>query len=158
VYIATTDSVGHVSRVEQLVNGWGNSSINITATRGALPAGSTLYLFVLNDSGISNTSGHVVQFLPNKLLKVLVHASAASATGVNGVVFAAPTGGTLAGAEIGEFTNKAFEGTLESGQAVLRVNVLEFGGSALTTSDLPVVIVRNTTHTTGIVQASIIEE
>jgi hypothetical protein len=91
-------------------------------------------------------------------LKLLAHSSAASATGVAGVVYAAPTGGNISGARIGEFTGKSFLGPLESGQAVLKVDVADFGGNSLTTSDTPVALVRNSTNTTGIVSCTVIQE
>jgi hypothetical protein len=91
-----------------------------------------------------------------KKLKVFVQSSAASTSGVAGIVFASSAG--IAGAEIGEFTGKTFEASLESGKAVLKVPVDDFGGSSLTTSDTPVVLVRTTTNTTGIISATIIEE
>lgn len=94
-----------------------------------------------------------------KYLKLLAHSSAASATSIAGVVFSAPTGGNITGTtRYGEFTGAAFEGTLESGQAVLKVAVADFGGSALTTSDTPVALVRNSTYTTGAVSCTVIEE
>ena len=158
VFISPTNNVANGSRVEQTVNGWGASSINITAVRGALAQSTNMYLFVVNGSGSSNASGHVVQFNPTRKLKVLVHSSAASATGVRGVVFNPPSGGQLTGTEIGEFTGQTFEASLESGQAVLKVLTSAFGGDNLTTSDAPVVLVRNDTNTTGLINATIIEE
>lgn len=91
-------------------------------------------------------------------LKMLVHASAASATNVQGVVFQAPTGGEMTGAKIGEFSGESFEASLESGQAVLKVICSAFGGGALTTANTPVAIVRNATNTSGVVPCTIIEE
>lgn len=93
-----------------------------------------------------------------KYLKLLTDSSAASDTGVAGTVFEAPTGGDIVGAAIGEFTGAAFEADLESGEAVLKVAVTEFGGSSLTTSDTPVALVRNTTYTTGLISGTVIEE
>lgn len=93
-----------------------------------------------------------------KKLKLLAHSSAASASSIAGVVFNAPSGSDITGTRIGEFTGAAFEASLESGQAVLKVAVSEFGGEALTTSDTPVALVRNATYTTGAVTASVIEE
>jgi hypothetical protein len=158
VKISPTNSIANGSAVTQTINGWGASSINMTAVRGALAYNTNMYLFVQDTGGLSNASGYVVQFLPDKKLKLLVHSSAASATSIAGVVFAAPTGGAITGAEIGEFTGKTFEASLESGQAVLKVNVVDFGGTALSTGSTPVVLVRNGTNTTGIVNATIIEE
>jgi hypothetical protein len=95
-----------------------------------------------------------------KKLKVLTHYSAAGATDIAGVVFAAPTGGNITGAKIGEFTGQQFLGAeeLESGQAVLEVDVTEFDGTSLTSSDTPVAVVRNATYTTGVVSCTVFEE
>jgi hypothetical protein len=158
VIISPTDNVNDGSATPQTINGWGDTSINITGYRGSRALNTNLYLFVKNNSGQSNANGLVVQFVPTKYLKVLVDSSAQSATGIKGVVYQAPAGATIAGPEIGEFNSYTFSGTLESGQAVLKVPVAVFGGTSLTTSDTPVVLVRNTTHTTGIISATIIEE
>lgn len=90
-------------------------------------------------------------------LKLKVDASAAGATGISGVVWAAQSG-AIAGAEIGEFTGQTFEAVLEGGQAVLKVPVSAFGGGSLTVSDTPVALVRNATNTSGIVSCTVIEE
>jgi hypothetical protein len=90
-------------------------------------------------------------------LKLKIDASAAGATGISGVVWAAQVG-AIAGAEIGEFTGQAFEVALEGGQAVLKVPVSAFGGGSLTVSDTPVALVRNATNTSGIVSCTVIEE
>lgn len=92
-----------------------------------------------------------------KKLKLKIDASAAGATNVSGVVWAAQPG-AIAGAEIGEFTGQAFEAALEGGQAVLKVPVSAFGGGSLTVSDTPVALVRNATNTSGIVSCTVIEE
>lgn len=92
-----------------------------------------------------------------KKLKLKIDASAAGATGISGVVWAAQVG-AIAGAEIGEFTGQAFEVALEGGQAVLKVPVSAFGGGSLTVSDTPVALVRNATNTSGIVSCTVIEE
>jgi hypothetical protein len=93
-----------------------------------------------------------------KYLKLLAHSSAASASSIAGAVFSEPAGSDIAGDKIGEFTGGAFGSLLEGGQAVLKVAVTEFGGTALTTSDAPVALVRNTSNTTGIVSCTVIEE
>jgi hypothetical protein len=92
-----------------------------------------------------------------RYLKLLAHASAASASSIAGAVFAVPTGSDITGAKIGEFTGAAFEAALESGQAVLLVDTADFGGGALTTASTPVAVVRNTTNTTGVVSCTVIE-
>lgn len=90
-------------------------------------------------------------------LKLKIDASAAGATGISGVVWAAQVG-AISGAEIGEFTGQTFEVALEGGQAVLKVPVSAFGGGSLTVSDKPVALVRNATNTSGIVSCTVIEE
>ncbi len=97
-----------------------------------------------------------------KKLKALVHSAAQSKTGVYGDVFAAPTDGGLAGERIGRFSAQAFEASLESGEAVIKVPVSAFGGSALTTSDTPRAEFRyddaGTLKTTGLIPCTVIEE
>jgi hypothetical protein len=159
IIISPTDNVADGSAVTQTETGTRTStSATFTAVRGALSHSTNLYLFVKDSTGTANATGYVVQFAPDKKLRLAVHSSAQSATGIQGVVFAAPTGGNITGTEIGEFTGQTFEGSLEGGLAILKVNVLEFGGSSLTTSDTPVVLIKNTTNTTGIIPATIIEE
>lgn len=92
-----------------------------------------------------------------KKLKLKIDASAAGATNISGVVWAAQVG-AIAGAEIGEFTGQTFEVALEGGQAVLKVPVSAFGGGSLTVSDTPDALVRNATNTSGIVSCTVIEE
>jgi hypothetical protein len=95
-----------------------------------------------------------------KKLKVLVHPDAASAAGVDGIVFTAPTGDTLADAEIGEFTDQTFlsSGALEDGQAVLKVVQDDIDGTLPTVGTTVAVSLRNADFYTGIIPASIIEE
>jgi hypothetical protein len=157
VRISPTDAVGNGSAVVQTVTAWSDTSSTFTASKGALSASTNYYLFVTNGTSQSNTSGYVVQFNPAKKLKVLLAADAAGAV-VNGIVFGAPTGSDITGTKIGEFVGATFSETLELGEAVLELDVTEFGGSSLTTSDTPVVLVRNSTNTSGIVEATIIEE
>lgn len=99
------------------------------------------------------------QAASTKKLKVLVHSAAQSDSGVAGAVFEAPDGSDITGAKIGEFTGKTFESSLEGGLAVLKVPVADFGGSGLTTSDTPVVFLRNTTDgLSDIISATVIQE
>lgn len=99
------------------------------------------------------------QAATTKKLKVLVHSAAQSDSGVAGVVFEAPDGSDITGAKIGEFTGKSFEASLEGGLAVLKVPVSEFGGAGLTTSDTPVVFLRNATDgLSDIIFATVIQE
>jgi hypothetical protein len=102
-------------------------STNISATNAA-------------DSGETDTAALTVSAPTTTTLKLLAHPDAASATAVKGVVFAAPSGGALTGAKIGEFNSASFDATLESGQAVLKVPVTGFSGGSLTTSDTPVCV------------------
>ncbi len=92
-----------------------------------------------------------------KKLKLLVDDDAQSDSAVEGEVYAAPSG-QMTGAKIGYFSGAAFEATLEGGQAVLKVPVADFGGSALTVADTPVACVRNASFTTGIIAGTVIEE
>jgi hypothetical protein len=90
-----------------------------------------------------------------KKLKLLVHPSAAAETGVEGWVLN-PAGtslyGTFTGAEFAAGTGD------DDGYAVLLVDVADFGGSALTTSDAPLAVVRNTDDGTTMITGSVIEE
>jgi hypothetical protein len=159
VIICPTNSKSDANAVEQTVTAWTSStSITFTAVKGALNVNTDLYLFVVDNSGNANASGAVLQFVNVKKLKLLAHSSAASATGVDGVVFNAPTGGALTGTKIGEFADKAFEASLESGKAVLKVNVNDFSGGTLTTSDTPVAYVQNATYHTPLVSCTVVEE
>lgn len=90
-----------------------------------------------------------------KYVKVLTQPTAASASGVEGVVLNA-TRDTV----IGEFTGQTFEAALESGSAVLLVPVDSIlpNGATLTTSDTPLVSAYNTTNgTVGLVSATVVE-
>jgi hypothetical protein len=94
-----------------------------------------------------------------KKLKLLAHSSAASASGVSGVVFSEPTSGGITGTtRYGEFTGATFEATLESGKAVLKVPVADFGGTLLTIADMPVAFVRNGDFHTDVTSCTVIEE
>ena len=121
---------------------------NFGATGGTESSSATGVILAL----LTSVSGLV------KKLKVLAVSAAQSDASIEGEVFEAPSGGEITGPKIGYFSGAAFEGTLESGEAVLKVPVTDFGGSALTTSDTPVVLVRNTTDTTGLIAATVIEE
>ena len=87
----------------------------------------------------------------------MAHSSAASATGVEGVVLNS-TRDTV----IGEFTGQAFEAALEGspGEAVLLISTADItpDGETLTTSDTPIVFAYNTTDgTVGEGSATVIE-
>jgi hypothetical protein len=90
-----------------------------------------------------------------KYLKLLVHPSASSDTGVEGWVLN-PAGTSL----YGKFTGASFAAGTDDddGFAVLKVDVADFGGSALLTSDAPLAVVRNTASGTTMLTGSVIEE
>lgn len=135
-----------------------------TLSATGLTAATGYYAHLIHTDGSANDSNIVTsaQFTTNALtkkLKLLAHADAQGDSGVAGVVFDAPTGSNITGPnKIGEFTGKTFEASLEGGKAVLKVPVADFGGSALTTLDTPVALVRNATNTTGIISCTVIEE
>jgi hypothetical protein len=96
-----------------------------------------------------------LKFRNNLAVKLLAHASAASATGVEGVVLNAARDTV-----IGEFTGQAFEASLESGEAVLLIPAEDItpDGSTLTTTDTPLVAAYNSTDgTVGLGSATVIE-
>lgn len=142
------------------VSSTGAKTINATG----LSAATTYYAHLVQTDAAANDSNRVTSasFTTNaaltKKLKLKTTSSAASASSIAGVVFADPSGSDITGAKIGEFTGKAFESALEGGEAVLKVPVADFGGGSLTTSDTTVALVRNGTHTTGIVICTVIEE
>lgn len=103
--------------------------------------------FTINGTSESLTSRGVLVYLRTssaRSVKLLAHSSAASATGVEGVVLNS-TRDTV----IGEFTGQAFEAALEGspGEAVLLIPVADIipDGSTLTTSDTPIVFAYNAT-------------
>jgi hypothetical protein len=93
----------------------------------------------------------------DRYVKLLAHSSAASATGVEGVVLNAARDTV-----IGEFTGQAFEASLEGspGEAVLLIDVADItpDGYTLTTSDTPLVFAYNATDgTVGEGSATVVE-
>ena len=61
---------------------------------------------------------------------------------------------------IGEFTGQTFEAALEAGEAVLKIDVADItpDGATLTTSDAPLVVAYNTSYSTDLAAATVIEE
>ncbi len=135
-----------------------------TLSATGLTAGTGYYAHLIQTDGSANDSSIVTsaQFTTDALtkkLKLLAHADAQGDSGVAGAVWSAPAGSNITGpTKYGEFTGATFEAALEGGKAVLKVPVADFGGSALTTSDTPVALVRNATNTTGIISCTVIEE
>jgi hypothetical protein len=111
----------------------------------------------LNDAWIAALYANPWQFLTttSTYVKILAPADAASASSIQGVVLNAARDTV-----IGEFTGQAFEGALEAGEAVLKINVDDIvpDGSTLTTSDAPLVVAYNATHSTDLAAATVIEE
>jgi hypothetical protein len=62
VRISPTDNVNDAGAVTQTVTAWADTSITFTAVKGSLPQG-TLYLFVTNNSSLSNATGFPVSFI-----------------------------------------------------------------------------------------------
>lgn len=122
--------------------------------------------FTISNTGDNLASNGIVLFLKTadaalpKYVKILADSSAASATGIEVVVFSAPSGGNyVTGAtRYGSANAQAFEATLESGNAVLKVPAEDVGCESLAVSTTVAALARNTTYTTGIVSATIIEE
>jgi hypothetical protein len=125
-------------------------------TTTANVSATTQTLSVTNDTGTTDRLALSLRSSAVKYLKLRAHSSAASATGVEGVVLNS-TRDTV----IGEFTGQAFEASLESGEAVLKIAVADISpdGSTLTTLDTPLVAAYNTTDgTVGLGSATVIEE
>lgn len=105
-----------------------------------------------------------------KYLKALLHPSAIGATDLEGIVYAAPSDSPLdvCGAEIGEFgvgspqytfvDGSGLSPATDAGYAVLKIPVTAFGGDALTTSDTPLLVVRNASYTSGLISCTVVEE
>jgi hypothetical protein len=117
-----------------------------------------------NDLTISGTVSYAadhptITYATSRFLKILVHPDAASASAVEGIVWAA---GGIAGAEIGEFTGAEFEaeteGSGDAERAVLLVPVADFGGGSLSVDDVVPCLVRNATFTSGLTTGTVIEE
>lgn len=88
-------------------------------------------------------------------VKILAPAAAASAASIQGVVLNAARDTV-----IGEFTGQTFETDLEGGEAVLKIIATDItpDGSTLTTSDAPLVVAYNTSYSTDLAAATVIEE
>jgi hypothetical protein len=96
-------------------------------------------------------------------LKCLIEPAAIGSTVRYGAVFAAPTGAAgskVTGAKIGEFESVAFQtgSGADTGYAVLKVPVADFGGGALSTSDTPVVYLEDVDESTYPFPATVIDE
>lgn len=95
-----------------------------------------------------------------KYVKLLTDSSAASATGVDVAVYNAPSGSNYVTGttRYGSATGQAFEASLESGEAVLKVLASDVGCDGLAAATSVRALAQNTTYTTGMVTATIIEE
>lgn len=95
-----------------------------------------------------------------KYVKILADSPAASATGVEVVVYSAPAGSNYVTGttRYGAVNAQEFEASLESGSAVLKVLASDVGCDGLAASTTVAALARNTTYTTGMVSATIIEE
>lgn len=94
--------------------------------------------------------------LTRKLSLTNVHPDAIGVSGVAGVVFEAPSGSDITGARIGEFTGGVFVDS--SGVAALKVPCAAFGGTALLTTDTPVVYLQTATYNTPVFSATVVDE
>jgi len=63
VRISPTDNIADGGIVGQTETAWGDTSITITSVIGGISEGANAYLFVTNNTGDSNASGFVVQFI-----------------------------------------------------------------------------------------------
>lgn len=116
---------------------------------------SVTFDIAVNDVALCAAIASFKEPATNLYLKLLAHSSAASATGVEGVVLNS-TRDTV----IGEFSGQAFEASLESGEAVLLIPAADItpDGNSLTTSDTPIVFAYNATDSlVGPASATVIE-
>lgn len=160
---AGDNTIDVTSIVQEIVNRAGWSSGNAISFRLGTSGSDTYWYLNIYDydaDTLANVATLDIDYgaAAVKKLKLLLHPDAQGDGSIAGAVFATPSGGDITGAKIGEFTGKTFEATLESGQAVLKVPVADFGGGSLTTSDTPVAIVRNSTDTSGVIAGTVIEE
>lgn len=130
-----TPAAATVPATVPMAEGQTTATFNVTG----VSVGSSV-ITVTNAADSNETDTMTVNVVTVRKLKLLAHIDALGATAVKGAVFAAPTGGALVGAKIGEFSGGAFKAVAESGQAPLEVAVGDFGGSALTTADTPVCV------------------
>lgn len=157
---ATTTGVGYNSATYPLKVGaaFGNGSQRRWYWKGSIIVPSALTDTQIGD--IVAAAGLIVDegATTVKMVKVLVHPDAAGATGIDGIVFAAPAGSDLAGAKLGEFADATFSATLESGAAVLKVPAADCGASGLSVGASVRVVLRGATSGTPLVTGSVIEE
>ena len=125
-------------------------------TTAASITGSTVALTTWTESSTRPERAITVALLTNSALyvKLLAPAAAASAASIEGVVLNAARDTV-----VGEFTGQAFEAALEGGEAVLLIPCADItpDGGDLTTSDTPLVVAYNTTHSTDLASATVVE-
>lgn len=150
----TLDRYALGARARSSINGLANGKILAAM---AYEAGTYA---TWDDAWIANLYADPWQFLSTApalttKVKIFAPAAAASAASIQGVVLNA-TRDTV----IGEFTGQTFEAALEAGEAVLKINVADItpDGSTLTTSDAPLVVAYNTSYSTDLAAATVIEE
>lgn len=135
-----------VADVEATVYSWDSGGVTLNYSNVGASAFQVPYLAF----GIQST----------KYLKLLADSSAASATGVEVVVYSAPGGSNYVTGttRYGSTNGQEFEASLESGSAVLKVLASDVDCNDLAASTTVAALARNTTYTTGMVEATIIEE
>lgn len=143
--VSGTPAVATVPATVNMAAGQTTATFNVTG----VSTGSGITITATNAADSGETDTMTVNVVTVRKLRLLAHIDALGATAVKGAVFAAPTGGALVGAKIGEFTGGAFKAVAESGQAPLEVAVGDFGGSALTTADTPVCVWEGTSAATS---------
>lgn len=92
-----------------------------------------------------------------RYVRIAIHGSALGAT-VEGVIWSNPGDVGIVGRELTQFAGFTSEAELDGdGKAVFLVPV-SLVDETMTTADTPVALVRDGTHTTGIVACTVIEE
>lgn len=144
-YISNTASgldVGSAYVQQTTQADWTGNDFNLTETT---PEASNYAGVVLALNTLASATTYVKIFAP---------AAAASASSIEGVVLNAARDTV-----IGEFTGQAFEAALEGGEAVLLIPVsgITPDGSTLTVTDTPLVVAYNSTNSTDLSAATVVE-
>lgn len=118
VYISPTDNVADGGRVEQTVTSWADTAIAFTAVKGSLSLETNAYLFVVNNDGLANAAGRVVQIQARPFVRETlvneVGSTVNSVTGITMVVYhAVPTAASPNPAQVIENVSTSGAGAID---------------------------------------------